>query len=71
MLKCMPRPSTVERYVERADSVKQARHLIAGMPKRGIRKHKYVDRLACDVRRNRLDADVFSRFMEIIDHVRY
>jgi len=70
MLKCMPNPSVVERRVEKLDSMKQARHLVAGMPK-GIRKHRYIDRLAHDVRRNRLDPDIFARFMEIIDHVRY
>jgi len=58
-------PSLVERQVERAEEAKEARGLVAHMPK-GARRHNYIDRLARDVRRQRLDPEVFRRFMRII-----
>jgi len=58
--------TSVERRVEKMEDLKQAKELIACMPRKGPRHHNYIDRLAHDVRIGRLDPNVFKRFMEAI-----
>jgi len=56
----------VERRVEKMEDLKQAKELIACMPRKGPRHHNYIDRLAHDVRVGRLDPSIFRKFMEVI-----
>lgn len=57
--------TSVERRLEGLEDLKQARELAAHTPK-GYRRHKYIDRLAHDVRVDRLDFGVFEKFMRIV-----
>lgn len=57
--------TSVERRLEGLEDLKQARELAAHVP-RGYRRYKYIDKLAHDVRINRLDFEVFEKFMRIV-----
>jgi hypothetical protein len=59
--------SPEERFVEDLEVRDEVRTLIYQMPQRNVmRRHRYIDRLASDTCKGRLDLDIFNEFMAVL-----